>query len=273
MPAQPPADFASNIELTPAVTATGTNGAYGISATSDDGTGVSGLSTSAVGVVGGSVSGQGVFAASETGTGLLASSGGEFAVQAFGQGSGTDDTSPVSPAAIFAAGGSGCGVVATSNNNAAVFAISTSGPAIIASTEGLAPGVSVTTDTAIGVEVRSNTGTAVVGSTVTSTGVAGSTDTGIGVSANGGTAGIALQVVGKIEVQGNSAGQVTMPAGKKTLNVSNAAATANSLIFMTPLETPTQAFLSIGARSAGSFTIDASTAQTKPTTIGYLIIN
>ncbi len=64
-----------------------------------------------------------------------------------------------------------------------------------------------------------------------------------------------------------------MPTGHKTLNVNNAAATANSLIFLMPLETPAQAFLSIGARSAGSFTIDASTAQTKPMTIGYLIIN
>jgi hypothetical protein len=112
-----------------------------------------------------------------------------------------------------------------------------------------------------------------VGSTVTSTGVAGSTDTGIGVSADGGVAGVALQLIGKIQVQGNSVGSVTLGAGKRTLKVSNAAATADSLIFLMPLETPPQAFLSIGARSAGSFTIEAGTAQTKPMTIGFLIIN
>ena len=92
-------------------------------------------------------------------------------------------------------------------------------------------------------------------------------------AADGGVAGVALQLIGKIQVQGNSVGSVTLGAGKRTLKVSNAAATADSLIFLMPLETPPQAFLSIGARSAGSFTIEAGTAQTKPMTIGFLIIN
>ena len=79
-------------------------------------------------------------------------------------------------------------------------------------------------------------------------------------------------MIGKLEVQGNSVGSVTMAAATKTVTVSNAAATANSLIFLTPLEDP-KAFLWIGARSAGSFTIDASTALPAAVTIGFLIIN
>jgi hypothetical protein len=281
VPPQPPADFASTGGPA-AVTATGTNGAYGISASSDNGTGVSGIATSATGVFGGSISGTGVNATSETGLGLFASSGGEFAVQVFAPGSNLNDTPPGSPAAIFADGGPGYGVVATSYASAAVSAksdsgialaaTSTTGPGIVASAGGGAPGVNVTTDAGIGVEARSNTGTAVYGSTVTSTGVAGITDTGIGVSANGGSAGVALQVIGKVQIQGNSAGTTILHHGTNTVTVSNPAATTSSLIFLTPQEDP-QGFLWISAHTAGSFTIKASTAPSANVTIGFLIIN
>jgi hypothetical protein len=59
-------------------------------------------------------------------------------------------------------------------------------------------------------------------------------------------------------------GSVTMAANTRTLTVGNAAATANSLVLLTPLDNP-QAFLWIGARSTGSFTIDAS--QPSPTNV------
>ena len=62
-----------------------------------------------------------------------------------------------------------------------------------------------------------------------------------------------------------------MEAGTKTLKVNNAGAPANSLIFLTPLEDP-QA-LWIGARKAGSFTIDTSKALPAKVTIVFLIIN
>ena len=92
---------------------------------------------------------------------------------------------------------------------------------------------------------------------------------GIGVLASGA---VALQVIGKVEIQGNSAGTVAMAAGATTMTVTNPAATANSLIFLTPLDNP-QAFLWVAARNAGSFTIDASGALPTPVTIMFLIIN
>ena len=54
--------------------------------------------------------------------------------------------------------------------------------------------------------------------------------------------------------------------------VNNAAATANSLIFLTPVGNP-QAFFWIAATNAGNFTIDASTAVPADVPIGFLIIN
>ena len=63
-----------------------------------------------------------------------------------------------------------------------------------------------------------------------------------------------------------------MEAGTKTPKVNNAGAPANSLIFLTPLEDP-QAFLWIGARKAGSFTIDTSKTLPAKVTIAFLIIN
>jgi len=104
------------------------------------------------------------------------------------------------------------------------------------------------------------------------TGVYGSSQSGIGVTADGGSGGVALQVIGKVEVQGNSVGSVTMAAGTKTLTVPNAAATPDSLIFLTPLDNP-QEFLWIGTRNAGSFTISASKALPTKITITFLIIN
>ena len=82
----------------------------------------------------------------------------------------------------------------------------------------------------------------------------------------------APQVIGKIEIQGDPVGSVTMAAGTTTLTVNNAAATANSLIFLTPLNNP-QAFLWINTRYAGNFTINASQALLTHATIMFLSIN
>jgi len=79
-------------------------------------------------------------------------------------------------------------------------------------------------------------------------------------------------VIGKVEVQGNSVGTVTMGKKATTLTVANPAATPNSLIFLMPLDNP-QEFLWIAARKAGSFTIDAGKALPSPVNIMFLIIN
>jgi hypothetical protein len=128
--------------------------------------------------------------------------------------------------------------------------------------------------TAPGIIASSNTSTAISGSSTTGTGVYGESTSasGIGITAYNNSEGVALQVIGKIEVQSNSVGSVTMAAGTKTLTVSNAAATANSLILLTPLNNPLE-FLWIGARYAGSFTIDAGKPLPFAVTIMFLIIN
>lgn len=216
--------------------------------------------TSNVGVYVEAQSGTAVFAQSGTGNAPHPPPG--IGVHAVG--AGASPTNSVSQAAIVAEGGSGNGVVA----------LTTNGTAISASDGAKGNGVLAGTNGGIAVNATDNgSGVAVNAISDGGTGVAGNTGTGVGVSAQATDAnGIALQVIGKVEVQGNSVGSVTMAAGTKTLTVTNAAATPNSLIFLTPLENP-HAFLWIGERNAGKFTIDASTALPAKVTIGFLIIN
>ena len=184
--------------------------------------------------------------------------------------------------AVSATGTSGAdGIDAGSDSGTGVFSISQSGIGVHAVGGGASPTTTPPLPQAAifaeggpgtGVLATSQSGTGVQGQSNTSTGVSGITESGFGVTANGGSGGVALQVIGKVEVQGNLVGLVTMAAGKKTLTVNNAAATANSLILLTPLNNP-QAFLWIGARKAGSFTIDASKALPTNVTIMFLIIN
>jgi len=286
--------FTSNNPSIPAVSATGTDGASGIDASSDTGTAVSAqnfTSGSAVSAIA-NADGTGVTAQSDTGTGVVTQGIQGIGLWAIGPGA-IPVTPPISQAAIFAQSGLGTtcilatsdngvaveataqgstAVSATSNSGTALSAISDRGVGVIANGGGEAPGVTATADSGTGVEARSNTGAGVTGESVTNTGVAGITGTGIGVSADGGSAGVALRVIGKVQVQGNSVGSVTLAAGTKTLTVTNGAATADSLILLTPLDDP-RASLWIGARSAGSFTIEASKALPAAVTIAFLIVN
>lgn len=262
--------FDSNVAGTPAVSATGTSGADGIDASSDSGDAVSALSQSRAGVYALGPIGAGVHGESQSGVGVEAISQSGVAVSA----------SSTSGPGVEAISGSGPAVFAVSDSNSGVYAQSNSGIGVHAVGGGASPTTPPIPQLAIfaeggpstGVLATSQSGTGVQGQSDTSTGVSGITESGFGVTANGGSGGVALQVIGKVEVQGNSVGSVTMAAGKKTLTVNNAAATANSLILLTPLNNP-QVFLWIGARKAGSFTIDASKALPTHVTIMFLIIN
>jgi hypothetical protein len=183
---------------------------------------------------------------------------------------------------IIASSDSGRAVVAVSGSGTGVIAASTSGSGI-AGSSGTGTGVFALSDRGIGVHAVGGGATAADPPPVSAaailaeggphTGLSAVTSTGIGISATATSpAGLALQVTGKVHIQGSSVGSVTMAANIKTLKVSNAAATADSLIFLTPLGPP-QAFLWIGARSEGSFTIEASEETPNPVTIGFLIIN
>lgn len=281
----------------------------GVSASSDTGVGVSGSSNLSDGVYGQSLGGIGVhavgpgvtfnptppvsqaalfaeggpnigvFAQSDTATAVFAQGGtGIFTphpapgIGVHAVGGGTSATAVVSQAAVFAEGGNGIGVIATTGNGTAVSANSQQGTAVLAgSNEGTA--VLATSNKGTAVLAESNNAVAVSASDgAGGTGVFGGSQSGIGVIASSGSEGVALRVIGKVEVQGSSVGSVTMLKGTSTLTVDNVAATANSLILLTPLADP-QAFLWISARNAGSFTINASRKMLGGLPITYLIIN
>jgi hypothetical protein len=213
----------------------------GVSGTSNTGAGISGQSTSSTGVLAISQSGDGILAQSTNGTGVSASSGSgvgvsasserSFAVSALCLGSSVGvDAVSLSGIGVHALGGGASRASPSPITQAAIFAEGGPGPGVYATSDG------------------------------------------IGVVANGGSTGVGLQVIGKVEVQGNSVGSVTMAAGTETMTVNNPAATANSLIFLTPLDNP-QEFLWISIRKEGSFTIGASKALPTKVTIMFLIIN
>jgi hypothetical protein len=298
--------FGSSTPGTPAVYAQGTNGADGIDATSD-----AGYALSAVMNGGGLdlLPPVAVYVSCDAGLGL--------GMHVVGGGATASDVLPVGVAGIFAEGGPGSGVYATSNGGddaSALYAADSTGAAGVTATSDTGIAVSANSQNGIGVQAEgkavgvfakandigvwavageassqfvavlaeggagtavagaSGSGTGVQASSQGGTGLYASTENGTAVTADGGSAGVALQVIGKVAVQGNSAGTVTMPAGAKTLTVSSAAATPDSLIFLTLLDNP-QEFLWIGTRKAGSFTINAGKALPAKITIMFLIIN
>lgn len=103
------------------------------------------------------------------------------------------------------------------------------------------------------------------------TGVSSSSTSGTGVLAHS-DSGTALRVEGLLQVAGSAVGQVTLAAGTSSLTVSAPAATAASLVLLTPLGNP-RVPLWISARAAGSFTIAAGRPVPTAVTIQYLIVN
>jgi hypothetical protein len=213
--------FDSNVTGTPAVSATGTNGADGIDVTCDSGNGVTAQSTD----------GTGILAQSFNGIGLHAVGGGAFIATPL----------PIKIAAILAEGGSNVGIYSSSSgdnsieghttdfrgvygestNDVGVYGESTNGTGILAQSHngiglrvvgggaglGVPPvsqagiiadggenigvygisstfiGVSGESDTSIGVIGRSSTGSGVEGISTTSIGVLGDSTNGPGVLA------------------------------------------------------------------------------------------
>jgi hypothetical protein len=258
--------FSSSGLGNPAVSAVGTDGADGLDASTDYGTAISGNANTGYGVSGSSItvagvyaesgSGDAVFAATQSGNGVDARSGTGIGVHAVGGGATAANPPPVAQAAVFAEGGPASAIYATSDA-VAIYATTTNETGIVGTS---ASGIGVNGVTTLGYGVQ---GTA-----------EGNDDGfGVGVSAQAiNPASIALQVIGRVQIQGGSVGSVTLAHGTKTVPVSSAAATPDSLIFLTPLEDP-RGSLWIGARSAGGFTIKASTAPSADVTIGFLIIN
>jgi hypothetical protein len=219
----------------PAVYGTNSNG------TGVEGAGATGVQAvgSSVGVQASSANGSGVYASSVTGAGVIATSNG--------------------PAAILALGEAGIGVHAAGANAAAaaspvqagVFA--QGGPSYY------------------GVYATNTGGTAVYGrDSANGWGVIGASNSGIGVFAAS-NSGHALIVNGLMKVEGYPVGQATIPAGSSSVMVSSPAATSISNVLLTPLGNPNGSLWV--TRANGSFTINASAAQSSSLSIVYLIIN
>ncbi|HLJ36745.1 MAG TPA: hypothetical protein VKU38_24015 [Ktedonobacteraceae bacterium] len=243
-------NFSSSNSSVPAVTATGTNGATGVQATSDSGTGLVAQSTSgdAIHATGPGGSKSAVYADGGNSNAVYAVSSGAGKSGVFGFNSsstgygiyGEGDTGT----AVRGGTTSGIGVQATANgsshNNAGVL------NAAMLADGGVTYGLYATNNTSSAPTVlASNT-------------------------ASGG-AGVALNVQGLVQVQGNAVGQATLQAGHTSVIVTSSAATTSSNILLTPLN-KYKGVLWV-TRSAGSFTINASTASTSAVNIAYLIIN
>ena len=175
--------FASSTAGTPAVKASGTNGADGVDASSDSGTGVSATSSIGNGIhaVG---FGAGVFAQSGSSAG--------FGIHAVGGGV-SPGTSPAGPSAVFAEGGPHKGLIATSNGDFGVFGVGFGGAfGVGGESTDTGIGTSGSSPNGTGVQGFSSSGTGVVGfSNSSGTGVSGSSVSGTGVSA-GSTSGTGL---------------------------------------------------------------------------------
>lgn len=159
--------FISNIAGTPAVSATGTNGADGVDASSDSGIGVSATSSS----------GPAVFAQSSSGIGVHAVGGG------------ASPTSGPGAAAVFAEGGPHFGVFATGTSNVitgissggiGVNGISTSGMGVTGSSQS-GDGVNGVSQSSNGVFAGSNSGNAVFAQSSSGTGVFAQSTSGSGI--------------------------------------------------------------------------------------------
>lgn len=211
-------NFSSSVASIPALTATGTNGAIGVSVITDTGNGVAANTTHGVGVAAHSVTSYGVTASSNYGAGLFASGRGE---------------------AIFAQGGPGYGLRATSGNY----------------------GVETTSTGSYGLHA---TGASSAGAIFAEGGA------GTGLYATS-TSGNAIKVDGYIAVQGNSVGTATLLAGSDSVTVTSAAATTASVIVLTPLA-QYKGNLWV-TRATGSFSINSSQTESSDLQIAYLIIN
>jgi hypothetical protein len=86
--------------------------------------------------------------------------------------------------------------------------------------------------------------------------VEGASDSGPGVRASS-PGGVVLQVQSRVQVQGSALGTTTLPAGSVRTAIITSAATANSLVLLTPYTDPVRPVVRMRA-TAGSFTICTS---------------
>lgn len=189
--------FSSNVSTTPAVLATGTNGARGVTGSSDTGYGVTGVSTSSVGLRGSSTSGSGVYGTSVSTTGAQAG--------VYGQ----DSSGSVNGMGTYGTSVNGSGVHGNSTNGIGVYGTSSGDHGVYGDTTGNgAAGVfgqdDSSTSNSFGVYASSTNGTGLYGTG--STGIYAYTPNGgTGLYASGGNSGTgtAALLYGNVNVTGS----------------------------------------------------------------------
>jgi len=208
--------FSTAVQGKNAVEGDGTNGATGISGTSDSGQGVNGTSQSGTGVSG----------TSTTGIGLLGSGGksGVLGETASASDSGVLGQNTGTGPGVSGTSQGGIGVTANSQSNYGVYAISSSNSAALLEITNAAntlavlqvktpggTGIDSTSKDGIGIDGRSTNNIGVSGSSQTSQGVVGTSQNDIGVSGSSqsGTgiqgqsaSGFAGKFIGNVDVQG-----------------------------------------------------------------------
>lgn len=208
---------------------------YGLYAASEHGTGIHCRSFGA---------GDGLSALSEHGIGIAAMSLGEadgmYAQSARGNGihavggGALGNGHSPQPAGIFAEGGAGH----------AVHAEATTGNGVVATS---ASGCAVDARTAEGTGLRARSASVI---------------------------GLAVEIEGRIRVRGCALGTACVPVGMNTVTVLSAAATAESLIVLVPLDDPRDVLpIWVSARDAGRFSISTGAAAPAAIRVQYLIIN
>ncbi len=179
-----PGVFASSVAGTPAVKATGTNGADGVDATSDSGTGVSASSSSGTGLLATSSSGlAGHFVGGDVDMDKNLTVAGALSTGTLNSGAGTFASSVSGTPAVTATGTNGAhGVDASSDSGFGVSGSSTNGVGVVGNGNGI--GVSGTSTSGFGVHGSSTDGTGVFGTSTNLFGVFGESG-GTGINAIG----------------------------------------------------------------------------------------
>ena len=195
--------------------------------------------------------------------------------------------------AVSAQSDSGVGLIGFSDSGAGVVANSRTGYGLSAAS-GTGVSVEAYSTSVVAVDARSNTGTGLqassnsgIGAKATSTsnaGVYAQSDSGPGLHAVSNSdigailenpSGVAVQVKGRIQVQGDCIGQTYMDEDDDSITVYSPAATLNSVIVLTPLD-PCYGVLYV-TRATGHFTITRTIPSygnpDKDLHIAYLIVN
>jgi len=187
MTLEEPGSFVSSADETPAVRATGTNGASGVEASSDTAVAVFGNSNSSAGVLGVTQSeaadGIGVQGISTFGMGVQGHCAGGTGVMGETTGGTGVKGRSFSGAGIHGFSGRGVGVIGESETSAGVQGTSESGPGVLGLTENSNTG-------SFGVEGRSPNGHGVHGFSTNFIGVSGQSDRSVGVNGLGGSIGV-----------------------------------------------------------------------------------